>query len=269
YPTVNIKVPSPSKNPPAKKLIVKKTGILYDNDGRLPTYKTSSKTRGEVLIINNIMFKGELERKGAKADDENLQNLFKQMGFKVSLKRDLKKKDLESSVENFSKKLAKSSDISVVIVMSHGTTNDVWRGTEVFGVDEKGVLTEDLLQYFSGDKCKNMLNKPKIFIFQCCRGDNEQFIQSDARPVKRQSRPIGDMLIAYSTLPGFVSYRNPESGTWYIQTLCEVFSKHAHEYHVEELLKIVDLELNRFTSSVAQTSSYENRGFKRCYLHPI
>ena len=32
-----------------------------------------------------------------------------------------------------------------------------------------------------------------------------------------------DMLIAHSTVPGCVSLRNPENGSWFIQDFCKVY----------------------------------------------
>ncbi|XP_044260262.1 caspase Dronc-like [Tribolium madens] len=252
-----------------KKLVVKKTGKFYDAACVIPTYETHSKNRGEVLIINNIMFKDKGYREGAKVDHENLKELFKQMGFKVTFERDLKKSSMESTIKNFSKKSSlKNADIAVVVVMSHGTRNETLGGTEIFGLDEKGILVDDLLDFFNEENCKYLKGKPKIFIFQCCRGDNEQFIESDATRIPSRVPVLADALIAYSTLPGFLSHRDTTSGTWYISTLCDVFSQHAHEYHVEDLLKMVDVQLTTIKGSVRQTTHYENRGFKRCYLHP-
>lgn len=46
--------------------------------------------------------------------------------------------------------------------------------------------------------------------------------------------------------------------------------EHAHDTDIENLLKMVDAELKDLRSSDGnmQTSSYENRGFKICYLNP-
>ena len=76
------------------KINVKKTGIFYDNDGasKVPTYTTSSKSRGKVLMINNI-FEGEKEyRAGSEVDEFNLNELFRQIGFVVEKHRNKKKK---------------------------------------------------------------------------------------------------------------------------------------------------------------------------------
>lgn len=52
-------------------------------------------------------------------------------------------------------------------------------------------------------------------------------------------RSMSDMLIGYSTLPGFSSNRDVHLGTWYIQAICEVFMEHACDTDVEDMLKMV------------------------------
>lgn len=61
-------------------------------------------------------------------------------------------------------------DISVVIIMSHGSNKGIRGGyTEITGVDGEGLSTEDIVDQFTIEKCPGMKGKPKIFIFQCCR----------------------------------------------------------------------------------------------------
>jgi len=54
-------------------------------------------------------------------------------------------------------------------------------------------------------------------------------------------RAMSDILIGYSTLPGFASNRDVYLGTWYIQAICEVFMEHACDTDVEDMLKMVSL----------------------------
>lgn len=56
-------------------------------------------------------------------------------------------------------------------------------------------------------------------------------------------RNYEDMLIVYSTIPGFVSYRDEYNGTWFIQILCEVFMNYAHKVHVRELFDMVGIRM--------------------------
>lgn len=71
-------------------------------------------------------------------------------------------------------------------------------------------------------------------------------------------------------IAGFVAYRSPKSGSWYIELLCKVFMEHACDTDVETLLKIVDSQLeNTKMDGLRQTSNYENRGFnKLCFINP-
>lgn len=56
-------------------------------------------------------------------------------------------------------------------------------------------------------------------------------------------RSMSDILIGYSTLPGFVSNRDVYLGTWYIQAICEVFMEYACDTDVEDMLKMVSLSV--------------------------
>ena len=53
------------------------------------------------------------------------------------------------------------------------------------------------------------------------------------------TRNYADTLIAYATLPGYVSYRDTYNGSWFIQILCEVFMNHAYDMHVQDLFNMV------------------------------
>ena len=45
-----------------------------------------------------------------------------------------------------------------------------------------------------------------------------------------------DVLIAYPTTPHFVSFRNSCHGSWFVQTICEVFSRYAKEEDILSML---------------------------------
>ena len=41
----------------------------------------------------------------------------------------------------------------------------------------------------------------------------------------RFTTEYGDMIISRSTIPEYVSFRNPDLGSWFIQYICEVSTK--------------------------------------------
>lgn len=80
-----------------------------------------------------------------------------------------------------------------------------------------------------------------------------------------------DIAICYATVPGFLTHRDPEEGSWFIQGFSTVFEKHAHDAPFEDLMKLVELEVgSRNTECGAmQTSSVEYRGFSKVlYFNP-
>lgn len=244
----------------------------------VPTYEHTSRKLGKALIINNINFsETKEERKGAKKDSEDLTNLLKELGFEVKHNMDVKGKNMLQKAKDFSRSNFSEHNISLVVMMSHGSNVaqngeklQVVRGgfTQIYGVDNDGVLVDDVIDLFVKDQYHPSLRgKPKIFIFQCCRGAEDQPAYDAKMIQKPQPKEHADILVAFSTLPGYVSNRDPSRGSWYIQSLCETVKRHYKDYHIEDILKIVDDELSNKHPRYTQTSTYESRGFKRCFLY--
>ncbi len=80
-----------------------------------------------------------------------------------------------------------------------------------------------------------------------------------------------DMIIAYSTIPGYASMRDHERGTWFIQSLVEVFMNHAYNREIIDLLRMTSQRLSNFTNehNEKQTCNIEMRHlYKRIYFNP-
>ena len=84
-----------------------------------------------------------------------------------------------------------------------------------------------------------------VFIF---RGDARDFgvkLTADRTQIDGCTsvilRSMSDILIGYSTLPGFVANRDKYLGSWYINAICEVFMEYACDTDVEDMLKMVSL----------------------------
>lgn len=153
------------------KINVKKSERFLDYDSKVPTYKTRSKKRGKVLMINNIKFNQTYEyRAGAEVDEKSLTELFKQMGFEIEKHVNKTAQEIQVIIKNYTKKSSlKNYDINVVVVMSHGNGKNTSDSTFILGKDGQYVQTTSIIEQFSNENCKYLCNKPKIFIFQCCR----------------------------------------------------------------------------------------------------
>ncbi|CAK5019938.1 unnamed protein product [Meloidogyne enterolobii] len=60
---------------------------------------------------------------------------------------------------------------------------------------------------------------------------------------------FADILIASATTSNNVSWRNSATGTWFIQTLCEVFSKRAKTDDILKMLTYVKSEVAKKESN--------------------
>ncbi|KAK4875469.1 hypothetical protein RN001_011891 [Aquatica leii] len=257
---------------------------FYDEDADVPTYSTHSKKRGAVLIINIIKYINDLqpERKGADVDSRNLTDLFLQMGFSVESHIDLTKNDIVDVVREFkSSPNIVGCDMVFVIVMGHGETEKCSDVAEVIGTDNETVSTRWIEEQFNNINCKALQNKPKIFMYQMCRGKIPDYgtvqdtIEMDSGVMSRAStmmilRSCSDMLIAHSTIPGTASHRDVYLGSWYMNIFCKIMMKRAHNTHLENIFKILDNKLARLRSArqTIQTSMFTNIGFQTCYVHP-
>lgn len=141
---------------------------FYDSSNEL-VYRTRSKNRGIALIINNIIFERDEERRGADLDGQNLQELFRQIGIKVKYVENLKAAEIKSVVMEHAKdKDLYCCDLGFFVFMSHGNA-DGYKQTRMKGTDGEYVEESWILSQFGNQHCRALVNKPKIFIFQMCR----------------------------------------------------------------------------------------------------
>ncbi|RZC33629.1 caspase Nc-like, partial [Asbolus verrucosus] len=263
------------------KIDVKYATEFCDNED---CYRIRSKNRGQVLIINNIHFDSELHqtRRGAEVDESNLKDLFEKIGFSIDMYRNLTKEEIEGVTEKFAQKRYETPpDMGIVIIMSHGEKVD--NKTVIIGSDGNGVEEEWIIRQFNNQSCVLFKNRPKVLIFNICRGelvDNlvqfAQHTQSDSACTKKpdilddDERYYSDLIICHPSVEGFQAHRDTVRGCWYIELLCKVFMEKSFEMDVESMLKMVERGLKTRISEkrTRQTSTFLNIAFRTCYLNP-
>jgi len=262
------------------------------------------------MIVNNREFENSAMdlayRKGSDRDASNLAWLFEQIGYIVTVHRDLDSDAFEGALEAFANDERHSkSDSAIVCVLSHG--------------QEKGVYATDgivinfsfILDALDGPRCPLLVNKPKLFFFQACRGVrvqrgfdvvDEGSASASSNPPSGTNTPVeeegedtssssssssiaktdefyridssgdvtiprgddkddvdailkatslakySDMLVSYSTIPGHISIRHEEMGSWYVQAIVDVFSEFSKDRDIHSLLTKVNRKVSKMTT---------------------
>jgi caspase-like apoptosis-related cysteine protease len=236
-------------------------------------YPTLAKYKGIALIVNVITFDNEpeLSRSGAQKDTDELTKILHKRNFLVYHLIDPNYAELQGVIEQLRTHNYESADSFLIAVMSHGD------GERIITKDRKRFeIWRGIVQQFNNVNCEGLKGKPKIFVFNYCRGDTTDVgtgsTQHDAMPERITPWTIPswtDMLVCYSTLDGHYAYRDVNEGSWFIQTLCEVLNQHGENYDINTLLNLVSEVMKSLESENGekQICPYYNIGFtKKFYL---
>ncbi|XP_041130362.1 caspase-9-like isoform X2 [Polyodon spathula] len=250
----------------------------------LQMYRMDARPCGRCLIINNVEFHPNSNlknRTGSDIDCARLEKRFKSFHFIVEVKRNLTSQAIRRELHALSQTDHTAFDCCVVIILSHGTevNHNRFPGA-IHGVDGPIVPVQNITNYFNGQNCPTLQGKPKLFFIQACGGDQkdtgfevcpDEFEpaasgidnHTDAMPMSpreelgkysdeldaRASLPTpSDILVSYSTFPGYVSWRDTQAGSWYVETLDNVLEEFAG---YEDLLTL----LTMVTDKVSQISA--------------
>lgn len=90
---------------------------------------------------------------------------------------------------------------------------------------------------------------------------------------KTLKSPFDNTLLAFSQVPGFSSYRNPISGSWFLHCVAFVFMKKAYTTDVFKMLEIVKEVLEQRvlpawdTAEYGQNPNIQNWSLKKLYFN--
>ncbi|XP_018782331.2 caspase-6 isoform X1 [Serinus canaria] len=253
-------------------------------------YKMGHQRRGVALIFNHEYFYWKLkllDRRGTRADRDNLNRTLTDLGFEVRIFDDLKAEDVKKRIEEASREDHSNADCFVCVFLSHGEDD------HIYAYDTE-IKIQTMTDMFRGDKCQSLVGKPKIFIIQACRGDkhDDAVIAHDA-PDNSSESPVNetevdaagvytlpagaDFIMCYSVAPGYYSHREIFNGSWYIQDLCETLRKHGSSGEFTELLTVVNRKVSYRRVGMSkdinaigkkQIPSFVSMLTKKLYFHP-
>ncbi|XP_054706042.1 caspase-9 [Grus americana] len=258
-------------------------GSAVDKRNRDLVYELKGDPCGRCLILNNVNFSRDSNlstREGSDVDCEKLEKRFKTLRFDVLTRRDLKAQEMASELQKLAWQDHGALDCCVVVILSHGCqTSHIQFPGGIYGTDGNSIPIEKIVNYFNGSHCPSLRGKPKLFFIQACGGEQRDrgfvvdcdspgdeapggSLESDATPFQPPSANMdepdavaslptpSDILVSYSTFPGFVSWREVSSGSWYVETLDSVLEQYASS---EDLLNM----LLRVANAVSAKGTYK------------
>ncbi|XP_036294990.1 caspase-7 isoform X6 [Pipistrellus kuhlii] len=248
----------PDRSSFVSSILRKKKNSIKATQNQEPTYRYNMnfEKMGKCIIINNKNFHestGMSVRSGTDKDAESLFKTFQNLGFDVVVCNNYTCAQMHKVLKEASEEDHRNAACFACVLLSHGEENSI------YGTDDKMDI-KDLTCLFRGDKCKTLLEKPKLFFIQACRGTElDDGIQPDSGPISdtdaspRQKIPVeADFLFAYSTVSGYYSWRSPGCGSWFVQALSATLDEYGKSL---DLLKI----LTRVNYKVAR--DFESRTF--------
>eukprot|EP00794_Sanderia_malayensis_P016963 gene16963-18672_t len=240
---------------------------LMDGDYKLNSdsyYAMDKNPRGEFLLINNKEFLPATQmslRSGTDADAKALQALFTELGFNVHRYDNQTCSEIRELVKEKATMDYRDLNCFVCAILTHGKEG------VLYGTDET-IKIRDLTAYCRGE---NLAGKPKFFIFQACQGsdymDGVDVIDGGDvtdGPIDDRTNDISlpaesDFIYAYSTVPGYYSWRNSQRGTWFIQGIIEVFRANAHKMDVLRMLTRVNAIVATKKSNTGERNTHNKR----------
>ncbi|XP_042155517.1 caspase-9 isoform X3 [Oncorhynchus tshawytscha] len=187
---------------------------------------------------------------------------------------------IKQELSALSKKDHSQYDCCVVIMLSHGT--EVCNNRFPGAVDGPNVPVQHITNYLNGQNCLSLQGKPKIFFIQACGGGERDTgfevspdkarpciggtgDQTDAMPMSSSSDSLStqsdepdakatlptasDILVSYSTFPGYVSWRDTQAGSWYVETLDNMLEENAATDDLVTMLMMVNHEVSEYTAN--------------------
>ncbi|XP_023980238.1 caspase-10 isoform X2 [Physeter macrocephalus] len=187
-------------------------------------YRMDRKHRGHCVVVNNHSFTSLSERPGTNKDAECLTRVFQWLGFSVHTYVNVTKGRLEEVLQYFQTHPGHADgDCFVFCVLTHGKFG------AVYSSDGDLIPIRQIMSHFTAQQCPALAHKPKLFFIQACQGEEIQpsvSIEADAvnpehvPPSLKDSVPVeADFLLGLATVPGYMSFRHVEEGSWYIQSL--------------------------------------------------
>ncbi|KAF7996213.1 hypothetical protein HCN44_001845 [Aphidius gifuensis] len=244
-------------------------------------------TNAYVVIINEINFPTNSEyetRYGSNVDADDLRKTFTGMGYTVVQYNDQTEEEIYDIFDNLKNVVNSSNDCIIVCLLSHGFKGGF------LSHDAKEIDIETIEKKIC---CDSFVDKLKILIIQACQGENTgraipgadetTTIVTDCRNTRFLKNQKTESVSKYTeffkfsaTINDFVSMRDTQHGSWFINAICEVLrSPKEKEISIEKWTRLVQenvqekrgkLPNKNFDAAQVPHSDYR---LKKKYVFPL
>lgn len=241
-------------------------------------YNMQHTNRGVALIFNHEIFgmKDKSKRLGSVRDRDRLRDNLIRMHFDVHCLDDFTLHEIKEKLGKVSVMDHTDNDCLLITFMTHGDERTI----SAYDRDYKLDL---ITKYFTDTRSPTLKGKPRLFLIQACRGngiDDGLTVDEHDEHMKELSRiqqerrmrkgrdhtdavpendehgreieqmvhnpPIyQDYLLVRSTMPGYFSFRNIDTGSWFIQELCNELEDDGYSDNFLHILTRVNNRVSR------------------------
>lgn len=246
------------------------------------------------------------DRDGTDVDRQALQTVFENLGFEVHDEhRDLTAEDMLKAVENAARQDHTNYDCFVCAVMTHGKRDEVYGvdgklvhldklknavdgnnsptlvgKPKLFfiqacqgvakdgGVGIEGSMGDPLPASIPSYSELGIKERQKVAENIVGKGRTDSTTADIVSEGRVSSK--SDIFVALATVPDFVSWRNTNWGTWFIQAVVYIFSKLSYKYQLTDLMTYVNKLVSRAETrkGFKQVSVYASSLTSQLYFFP-
>ncbi len=216
---------------------------------------------GLAIIVSNSYKHTNCPLPGTYQDALRMKDAFGLLNFATHLEHELGKHHLEKLV---------SEAATCTYPKSYGCIAFVFSG---HGLDANNVITDDkmlvntqlLIEQFLPQNAPKIESIPKLFFFDACRGAQPMeglLIPRGFKVMNEMSVPSeGNFLVAYSNLPGYVSYgiQGSSSGGLWMSTLARHLAMSTMDIVITLILMNQELDITLILMNQELDSRYPTR----------
>ena len=195
-------------------------------------YEMGSECHGLAVVINNLNERSTTQSGISETciDEENLKIVLRYLGYRVYIYRKVESDGMKTIFKEVQLLDHTSYDSFICCILSHGNKDDV------YGSNGVRVNISDLTAELNGDKCPQLVGKPKLFFIQACRGDKLQTrVAADGESLPTTD----DFFFSFAVPRGYKAFHHEVKGSWYFNELCRALGEHATYAPLIEIMHLV------------------------------